>query len=43
VYLYSNLVEPQIPKGKKENLTREINPEAYKIISRYIFHSKVSY
>ncbi|OUM67128.1 hypothetical protein PIROE2DRAFT_5508 [Piromyces sp. E2] len=40
VFLYSNLVEPQIPKGKKENLTREINPEAYKNISRYIFNSK---
>lgn len=40
VFLYSKLVEPQIPKGKKENIKREINPEAYKYISHYIFNSK---
>ncbi|ORX53378.1 hypothetical protein BCR36DRAFT_349251 [Piromyces finnis] len=40
VYLYSNLIEPRIPKGRKENLAREINPEAYKSIAHYIFNSK---
>jgi len=40
VFLYSKLVEPQIPKGKKENIKREISPEAYKYISHYIFNSK---
>ncbi|ORX83318.1 ARM repeat-containing protein [Anaeromyces robustus] len=40
VFLYSKLVEPQIPKGKKENLTREISPDTYKYISHYIFNSK---
>jgi hypothetical protein len=40
VFLYSKLVEPQIPKGKKENLTREINPNSYKKISHFIFNSQ---